>query len=202
MRNLILCLAPIVFLGGCNDDNLMGGMSDMTVLPDLLNEKDMAMRVPNGVVCGTKTCNDPQVCCAMPGMGGVNYSCMASGSCGDGSAQLSCDGPEDCPSAMPNCCADAHFSLSMTDALPMVAGANAACGTDQACPAGVDLAGGVLHTKLCHTAGDCAGYTGTVPILGNAAFDGCCTSNQAPGIQFCAPTQLMTVMGRMLYTCN
>ena len=72
-----------------------------------------------------------------------------------------------------------------------------ACGTDTACPAGVDLNAQVLHTKLCHTAADCAGYMGSTP-LGNANFDGCCESNQAPGVKFCAPTQFM---GGNRYTC-
>jgi hypothetical protein len=176
----------------------MGGMSDLTVIQDLTVLKDMAMRVNDGVQCGTKTCAMSQVCCASPGMGGPSYACNTPGSCGDGSAQLSCDGPEDCPMSMPNCCADAHFSLGMGDAAPMATGANAACGTDAACPAGVDLGAQVLHTKLCHVASDCANYSGSTP-LGTTAFDGCCTSNQAPGIQFCAPTMFM---GANRYTCN
>lgn len=199
MRNLILCLAlPSLYVAGCNDDNLMGGMSDMTVVLDLTPEKDLAMRVPNGVTCGSSTCTGSQVCCATPETGGVNYACNAPGSCGDGSAQLMCDGPEDCPSAMPNCCADAHFQLGMNDAAPMATGANAACGSDAACPAGVDLGNQVLHTKLCHAASDCVNYSGSTP-LGTLAFDGCCTSNMAPGVQFCAPTQFM---GANRYTCN
>jgi hypothetical protein len=194
MRNLILCLA---FLG-CNDDTLMGGMSDMTVIQDLTPLKDMAVRMPDGVSCGNMTCNNPQVCCAKPNMGGVDYMCANPGACGDGGAELMCDGPEDCPSGMPNCCADAHFTLGGGDAAPMATGANAACGSDNACPAGVDLTAQVLHTKLCHTAADCAGYSGSTP-LGNADFDGCCESNQAPGVHFCAPLQFM---GANRYTCN
>jgi hypothetical protein len=198
MRNLVLCLA----LFACNDDNLMGGMSDMTVIHDLTPIIDMAMRLPDGVMCGGSVCNAPQVCCVKPSMGGTTAMCGASGSCGDGGAELMCDGPEDCPATMHNCCATAKFSLSGTDAAPMAQGANAACGSDAACPAGVDLAASELHTKLCHTAADCVGYSGTVPIIGAADFDGCCTSTQAPGIQFCAPSNLMTFMGRMLYTCQ
>ena len=151
MRNLILCLA---FLG-CNDDNLLGGMSDLTVIQDLTVLKDMAMRLPDGVSCGNMTCNAPQVCCVKPGMGGTMSSCVTPGTCGDG-------------------------------------------GADAACPAGVDLNAQILHTKLCHTADDCLNYMGSTPF-GNANFDGCCTSTQAPGIKFCAPLQFM---GANRYTCN
>ncbi len=196
MRTLILGLA--LFASGCNDDNLMGGMSDMTVIQDLTPTKDMAMRLPDGVTCGNATCNSPQVCCAKPGTGGVSYMCTTPGTCGDGGAELMCDGPEDCPSAMPNCCATAKFSLGMGDAAPVPQAANAACGSDSACPGGIDLAAQELHTKLCHTSTDCDGYMGSTP-LGNLAFDGCCTSTQAPGVQFCAPKQFM---GANRYTCQ
>jgi hypothetical protein len=195
MRNLVLCL--FVF-GGCSDDNLMGNMSDLSVLNDLTPVVDLSMRMPDGVTCGNMTCNSPMVCCIKPGAGGTTSTCEAPGACGDGGAEVMCDGPEDCPSTMHNCCANAKFSLGAGDAAPMAQGANAACGSDAACPAGVDLAAQVLHTKLCHTTADCAGYMGSTP-LGNADFDGCCTSDQAPGVKFCAPTQFM---GGNRYTCN
>jgi hypothetical protein len=193
MRNLVLCLGLLA----CNDDNLMGGMSDMTVLPDLSPVIDMAMRQPDGVTCGNQTCNSPMVCCVKPGAGGTTAMCAAPGTCGDGGAEVMCDGPEDCPASMHNCCANAKFSLGVGDAAPMAQGANAACGSDAACPAGVDLAAQELHTKLCHTAADCVGYSGSTP-LGTTDFDGCCMSDQAPGVKFCAPTQFM---GGNRYTC-
>src|SRR4051812_42180893 len=198
MRNVLFCLAFASSFSGCNDDNLLGGMSDMTVVLDLTPEKDLAMRVPDGVSCGNMTCNAPQVCCVKPGMGGTTSSCQAPGTCGDGGAEVMCDGPEDCPTAMKNCCANAKFSLGGGDAAPMAPGANAAWGSDAACPAGVDLNAQVLHTKLCHTADDCLNYMGSTP-LGNANFDGCCESTQAPGVKFCAPTMFM---GANRYTCN
>jgi hypothetical protein len=198
MRNLIFLVA--LAGAGCNDDNL-GGMSDMTVLPDLSPVKDLAMRMPNGIACGTSTCNDPQVCCVRPGMGGgmASLMCMAPGSCGDGGAELMCDGPEDCPVTTGNCCITAKLTTVDMGAIPNAA--NAACASDADCPASADIAGSMatIHSKLCHVAGDCAGYSGTT-AFGTFDFTSCCTAPQAPGLHFCAPSQVTALlMGAM---CN
>lgn len=58
--------------------------------------------------------------------------------------------------------------------------------------------GGKLSTKLCHSATDCAGYTGTAPVLGMTSFGSCCG---LPGVSFqvCAPALLGSIGGA---TCN
>jgi hypothetical protein len=198
MRNLVLCVALL----GCNDDNLMN-TNDLSMSVDLLKGPDMTMLVPNGVSCGNQTCAVGSVCCVTPGSGSANFMCKSSGSCGDGGATLACDGPEDCSSSSPDCCATAKFMLGQGDMGGVTPqGADAMCTADAACPASVDLTAGELHTKLCHTAGDCVGYSGMLPLVGAADFNGCCTSAQAPGIQFCAPTQFMKLMGMTLYNCQ
>jgi hypothetical protein len=199
MRNLVLSCAALFAISGCNDDNLLGGM-DMVFVPDMAGV-DLAVKMPNGVTCGSDTCMSPEVCCLTPSGMTVSTMCAASGSCGNMSGELACDGPEDCVSASAgNCCATAKFSLGAGDMGPMPEGADAVCGSDSDCAAGVDLNAGELHTKLCHKESDCTGYTGDTP-LGSADFNGCCTSDQAPGVSFCAPKQFMTIQGRRLYTC-
>ncbi len=47
-----------------------------------------------GVMCGTMTCSDPQVCCTTFAMGAVTMTCTDSSMCMG--ATVSCDGPEDC----------------------------------------------------------------------------------------------------------
>jgi hypothetical protein len=191
MRNLSLCL--LVTFAGCNDDNL-GGMSDMTFLPDLTPVADLSMRVPDGVTCGNMTCNTPMVCCVKPGMGGMATTmCTAPGTCGDGGAELMCDGPEDCSLASPNCCVTASFTTVDMGATP--GAANGACASDAACPASAEVVGnqGTLHTKLCHTAGDCVNYSG-MTAFGTFDFTSCCTAPQAPGLHFCAPAQITALI--------
>jgi hypothetical protein len=201
MRKFALLLA-LVIPAACNDDNL-GGKTDMAIPADLAASPspDLYMRVADGVTCGSSTCNSPQVCCVKPnGSGGATSMCVAAGSCGDGGASESCDGPEDCSTGQPNCCATARFSLGKGDMGFTPEGADAICASDADCMASVDLTAGELHTKLCHTASDCVGYSGMVPVLGQSDFDGCCTSTQAPGVKFCAPTQAAGfIMG---VTCN
>jgi hypothetical protein len=202
MRNLFLTCALILFTPACSDDNLMGGQSDMHAPIDMANGADLAMRVPNGVMCGNSTCNSPQVCCFEPSAGGFSPMCVASGTCVDGGVQLVCDGPEDCAISTPDCCAVAKFSISNDDAGTFdPQGANAMCASDADCPASVNLQACELHTKLCHSAADCAGYSGTVPFLGAADFTGCCSNQQTGDLHFCAPTQFMKFMGMTYYTC-
>jgi hypothetical protein len=123
------------------------------------------------------------------------------GGCGDGGAAEACDGPEDCATAgMPDCCVTASFTRGMGDAGVMPQAANASCVAS--CQGSAALAGNgaTLTTRLCHTAVDCTGLMGTAMGF-NLSFDSCCSSAQAPGINFCAPAQFMNLMGG-LYTCQ
>lgn len=196
VRFALLCALSLAAVPSCNEDTL-GIMSDLSLLPDLSPTSDMAMRVPDGVSCGQQTCNAPQVCCIRAGANNtVLTMCSAPGTCGDGGAEAMCDGPEDCAATSPNCCATAKFMLSSMDA-----GAATPTAADSSCLAScvpsVDLQAGELHTKLCHVAEDCVGYAGNVLGL-NANFDGCCTSQRAPNVHFCAPKQY----AGQFYTCK
>jgi hypothetical protein len=203
MRNLRLALfALVAALPACNEDNLSPNHGDMSIAPDLLPGRDLAMRVNDGVQCGSgtnvTTCTGSQVCCIKQSGTGATFMCVNPGTCGDGGAEAMCDGPEDCPSASPNCCVTVTATLSMMDGgTPTPTGANAMCTAD--CPATAELGTGdiTLHSKLCHTTDDCAGYMGTTP-LGSGDFDGCCSSAMAPGIHFCAPSRFA---GARTYQC-
>jgi hypothetical protein len=90
---------------------------------------------------------------------------------------------------MSNCCAVVSGMLGNPDAGTMTSGSGGANCTAM-CPASatVDGSGGfTAHTKLCHVTSDCTNYSGTAPIVGNVAFDGCCSSAMTGPFTFCAP---------------
>ncbi len=205
MNKLSFCFAFALLAPACNSDNLLGGMSDMTVPPDLLISADMTMRVPDGVQCNGAACLSPKVCCITPNAAGTGATeaCVAAGSCGDGGVSEACDGPEDCGSATPDCCATASFTVGTMDMGGFTPkAAMAACLSDAACPASATIVGsdGSINTKLCHTAADCLNYSGTAPIIGTADFSACCSAPMAPDLHFCAPTLLTTIIKGA--TCN
>jgi hypothetical protein len=92
-----------------------------------------------GVACGGATCTAPQVCCVSISGGGVTQSCTSASACQ--TVALTCDGPEDCSSGAPECCAQVSYSGGLSGGSECVAS-----GT---CNAG--MLGGVL----CHTTADC-----------------------------------------------
>jgi len=53
-----------------------------------------------------------------------------------------------------------------------------------------------VTSKLCHNSADCAGYTGTAPVLGNTNFDACCGTANI-NVRFCAPS-LITAVNNMI----
>jgi hypothetical protein len=197
-----LLVASLVIIPACNNDNLSGGMDLAT--PDLSSNIDMAMKVPNGVICGAATCTGTQVCCLEPAS--MTESCVAAGKCPDGGVPEMCDGPEDCSTAAPDCCFNGSFAAQMGDMGGFSAGAaGAMCLADSACPANATYdqgtGAGTISTKLCHMASDCVGYTGTVPLLGPGTdFSSCCSAPMAPGVKFCAPSQITLLLKGA--TCN
>lgn len=190
MRQTILVFSCALFsVAGCGDDTTTAGNGgDMSVnaAADMTAGPDMTPRVPNGVNCDTSTCAVGQSCCLTTANNMVTGGmCVASASACTSGSNLACDGPEDCSSGSPACCATIDISglsgILGGDAdagTPTVTGGNAACaGT---CSFGFSSSS--ITTKLCHVNSDCAGET--VPGLGTATT--CCSSSMVPSLHFCA----------------
>jgi hypothetical protein len=102
----------------------------------------------NGVPCGQATCASGQMCCSNQTNGPFVAQCLAGGAtCEAPSAQISCDGPEDCPGQQ--CCVESLSQIS---------------GCQTSCASGT-------FAQLCHAHGDCpAGQTccpsGIPPVSG------------------------------------
>lgn len=190
-RVLPLCL---LLVAGCGDDTTT--QADMS-MPDLAPGPDMAVRVPDGVVCGNMTCGVGQSCCITQSNNmATGATCVASaGACSSGTV-LSCDGAEDCAgagAAGAYCCGTVHFSAGTPDGgAPVFQGGSASC----AGSCSFNLGQGSLTTRLCHQDVDCMGLTGPLGI----ALDKCCSSSQAPGLHFCA-TNLGGLGGGAGITC-
>ena len=178
MKLALLSLALLA--ASCNKEEGLP-QSDLSVPPDLTVLHDMAMRVPDGVVCGNQTCSGGNTCCIRRNASNqLTQMCMPMGTCGDGGAEAACDGPEDCSTAQPNCCVSVSFRQGPDGGAPDPTGGAATC--TASCPASFDLAAGTATSKLCNTIDDCVGYDS-----GGIDFDGCCCNNMLKGVKFCAP---------------
>jgi hypothetical protein len=151
---------------------------------DLSQPGDAAVDLEIANVFCAQSCQSPQACCITPTAEG--YQAMCAASCPDGGVFTQCTGPSDCSANAANCC----FTLNLggdQDASIMANGGGAMCTAD--CPAGLSAGNTLFNTKLCHSASDCAGYSGDFGF-GAEKFDGCCTSPRAPALRFCAPSRL------------
>ena len=144
----------------------------------------MAVRVPDGVVCGTMTCSVGQSCCITVGASGTTdmATCLAAGGTCSG-ATLACDGPEDC-SGTPFCCGTVTFTggTNPDAGAPVFQGGTASC----AATCDFNFAQGppsAVTTRMCHADDDCAGLS---TAGGQIMLGQCCSSSQAPGLHFCA----------------
>ncbi|HEX4457184.1 MAG TPA: hypothetical protein VIA18_04400, partial [Polyangia bacterium] len=189
MRQTIFILSCALFaVAGCSDDTttVANNGADMSVnaAADMTLGPDMTPRVPNGVACDTTTCAVGQSCCLTTANNAVTGGmCVASASACTSGSNLACDGPEDCSTASPTCCATLSLSGSLTDAdagAPMLNGGNATCAGTCSFTAAADFSS--ITTRLCHYNSDCAGLT--VPYLGTPTS--CCSSSMVPGVHFCA----------------
>lgn len=194
MRNYLGILLLAIGAAACGDSSTAADMSmphlDMTVGPD------MAMRMPDGVKCGTtETCKVGQECCiSFANNMATGASCIATGGSCSGAA-LACDGPEDCTTPSDTCCAQIDIGGG-GDAGVMFAGGNSSCG---ACmPA---FTGGTLTTRLCHATADCANFSINLGIT--VALDKCCSTSATANTQFCAPDpSVLAALGQTAnYTC-
>lgn len=185
MRNRILAaLVPLCLLAaGCGDDTSSQG-PDLSMPADLAVGPDLAMRTPDGVVCGQDTCPVGQSCCVKPmGMSTTAMCTSGAGAC-TGGATLACDGPEDCGGGTASgqfCCGTIELSGGGPDGgAPMFGGGSAMCTTT--CAFDFDIGARKLTTRLCKQNVDCMGLTGPL----NTPLDKCCSSTMAPGLHFCA----------------
>jgi hypothetical protein len=179
-----LVFAPLLLVLGCGNDNGGHGGVDMS-LP--APGPDMAVRVPNGVVCDKMTCAVGKVCCVMTSGAQITGSaCIASDAPCTG-ARIACDGPEDCTSAdAKNCCGTIQLTTPDVDGgTPMISGGGAMCASDCA----VKLASGSVSSRLCSLTEDCAGFAVTTPI-GPLPLDQCCSIVGGPALHFCASSLL------------
>jgi hypothetical protein len=197
----VLALASLAFLCvSCGDDSSAMDMStpDMSIPPDLLG---VDLRIPpdfKGISCGMNDCDAMTQDCCLTGSGmNVQFACMPRGTCNtDAGASLMCDGPEDCSSGMPSCCATIGASGDQDAGVQSASGAAKCSNT---CPASATLDLGPPITfsgqsKLCHAKADCAGYMGTFNGQ-QQPFNNCCSIPLAGTSQsFCAP-QIATMAG-------
>ena len=156
-------------------DSSVTGSDGAVATTDFASSADFA-----GVSCGTATCGAGSVCCITNNGTSVSQACMAGTTCGDAGITAACDGPEDCSTSAPSCCADLTF-----DQTSMSGGGNAMC--TASCPASATATDtkGEIKTKLCHNAGDCTNYSGSTPF-GTFPYDHCCSYTGATS-KFCAP---------------
>jgi hypothetical protein len=181
MRQILALCALVFVAGGCGDDTTSFG-PDMSSPADLTAGPDLAVRMPDGVVCGASSCSVGQSCCVSVTGTTTSAMCLAPGGTCNG-AKLACDGPEDCSSGMQFCCGMITFSggTNPDAGAPMFNGGNASCnGTcdfnfTQGPPSQVT-------TRLCHADVDCTGLS----LGGQVMLDKCCSSTMAPGLHFCA----------------
>jgi hypothetical protein len=175
---LLLVAALLACDSGSNGPDFSGVTFDQARLEDASVDLEIA-----NVYC-MQTCQSPAACCITPTLGG--WQAMCATSCPDGGVFTQCTGPTDCNGNTPNCCFTLNLSGDM-DASIMQSGGAAQCSAD--CTAGLSNGNTLFHTKLCHAATDCSGYSGDFG-MGSEPFNGCCESPRAPALRFCAPSRL------------
>ena len=174
---LALALALVACKGGGLDNNGDGSAKgDLASHPgdDLAASQDFASNVDMaGVICGSMTCGEGVSCCASGNATTQTYACMDT--CGDGGVQVSCDGPEDCNGNA--CCATIQLVSGSASGEAMCSGGATMCSSGS-----VDLQKQQITTKLCHNAGDCAGYPGDLED-----YSYCCSYPNV-SYKFCGPS--------------
>jgi hypothetical protein len=103
-----------------------------------------------GVKCGSEVCPDGQVCCVSGDAdAGFGFKCATSCS---GGAALACDGPEDCKSGTPICCA----TVNVTGMLPACDFKSGAAECKTSCDSNIPLScPSTAIVRPCHKPSDC-----------------------------------------------
>jgi hypothetical protein len=206
------CLEDGYAYGECQCKALIGG-PDISSSSDLQSQgadlagsdlfyglpqgADMANAVFNGIMCGTGICpvGGNGGCChniganlhaCLPDL----MTCTLPGS-SPSISRARCDGPEDCPGVdvsgrRDRCSADVK-TLADNDAY---VDSNAVCDFNGKGSVTSTTSNGptmiTVHSVVCHSNADCAGFVGAIPALGDVAFDHCCNVPKNP-FTFCAP---------------
>lgn len=164
------------------DTNAGGGdtsaPSDSAAPTDTGGGADAAPVDAAGVTCGDTVCAVGQVCCVTPSGSSLSFKCDSS--CPDAGGTIACDGPEDCSSGAPICCAD----VEVTGTFPSCAfkTGDASCKTScttnlpTTCPAKATV-------RACKKEADC-----TEP-----SFKNCCEfTDGTNSATFCAPDYMLS----------
>lgn len=201
--NTLLLVGSALVVTSCGDNAVI--TPDMPTadlsMPDLTPIVDLARPDSAGLQCGNMTCATGQDCCIEGSPGSFTSTCMPTGTCQqDGGVILTCDGPEDCASAMPECCITASGMGMVSDGGASGNGAGqSSCVTKCVAVINADSTGMfTAHTRLCHVPDECAGLSGTLNTpLGtqhDVPFSKCCTTPQTGTLQTCLP-QIATMFG-------
>lgn len=151
-----------------------------TVAPDAGEVADAGARPPDGVKCAVGQCAAGESCCGSVTSVNPPPSCMAK--CPSGTtASASCDGPEDCASGSPLCCAKISLGPGFQPNCPYKS-IETSCVSSCAssipfiCPA-------TMHMRLCHAAADCtsdpSGFTFCCVFAQGAAESTVCVPSYA-----------------------
>ncbi len=193
-----LVLLTIVLMNGCSSDDVASAdlsaqsdlpLRDLSATSDATHQVDLSRADFGGTQCGSAgICSANEGCC---GQSSAPPHCGSASSCDvDAFIFWMCDGPEDCAGSAPNCCTGLVSSMSSYRPTPTCTTTCAATRNP-----GGGTSPGSLQTKLCHTAADCAGYSGEV-LSTTEPFDHCC-SEFGPLFRYCRP--LSDTAGR---TCD
>ncbi|HEX8951369.1 MAG TPA: hypothetical protein VF945_05965 [Polyangia bacterium] len=143
MRRFVVALAIVVAAscssapkgGGDGGGGAGGSAVDMTAG----GPPDLTPRPTAGIACGANTCiTTLELCCT--GDNGATGDCQKVQNPTCGASEFLCDGPEDCPPAMPECC---------------VSNGYAACRQSGVC---ATITGAKF---MCHTTADCTQFVAT-----------------------------------------
>ncbi len=138
-----------------------------------------------GVKCGESVCPVGEVCCVTPGAGGsLSFACDTS--CSDAGGTISCDGPEDCSSSAPICCANITITGSFPTCEFKAGDASCKSTCDSNIPTSIPSSCPSAATaRACKKKGDCT----------EASYSECCeVSDGANTATVCVP-DWMTAFG-------
>ena len=156
------------------------GQDDGPVTPPQdAGQQDDTGSTPGIIQCGQTTCDaTTQQCCVTGGGGGVTTECIdITAECAG--LDITCDGPEDCPTDVPICCArfgggGGGSGVTCTDDCrgETLCRLDADCGTGEKCCGGASY-GGMTYT-WCELEEDCPN---TNPTVGVPCGDTSCTAS-------------------------
>jgi hypothetical protein len=159
------------------------GQNDGPLQNDAPAQQDTGA-TPGIIECGQTTCDaDTQQCCISGGGGGGSASCIGLNDTCQG-LPISCDGPEDCPSGTPICCATLTMQeriVTCTDQCDdtTLCRLDTDCGTGEKCCGAGSL--GSMQATWCEREQDCPN---TNPTEGVPCGDATCNAPEVCCVTF------------------